>query len=60
MAKLSVQVGIRRTGYLEYKCDTYPEYSMGMIFIVTEEGIHISINLKDVNGVVVTPLKENK
>ncbi|CRY06186.1 Uncharacterised protein [Yersinia enterocolitica] len=60
MAKLSVQVGIRRAGYVEYECDIYPEYSMGMAFIVTTAGVHVAVNLQDVNAIIVTPAKEEK
>ena len=57
-ANYSIQVGVRRAGYLEYESEVMPEYSMGMIFIVTTDGRHISISLEEVVGVCVTPLNK--
>lgn len=58
MAKLNIQIGLRRSGFVEYESSIYPEYSMGMIFIVLEDGRHIAISLQEVCGVVVTPKEE--
>lgn len=55
MANYNIQVGLLRAGYLEYESEILPEYSMGMIFVVTTEGSHIAISLSQVCGVVVTP-----
>lgn len=58
MATLKIQVGLKRTGFVEYESEMLPEYSMGMVFIVANNGNHYAISLSEVSAVTVEPIKE--
>jgi hypothetical protein len=55
-----IEVGIRQLGYLSFESSTYPEFSEGMIFILDTSGKQIVLSLREVMGVITTPVEKEK
>ncbi|MGO3395576.1 MAG: hypothetical protein ACTINL_03655 [Serratia proteamaculans] len=54
--RFEVQVGLRQIGCVTYESTTYPEFSEGMVFIMSTSGEQVAFSLREVCGVITTPI----
>ncbi|WP_025244267.1 hypothetical protein [Candidatus Sodalis pierantonius] len=55
-----IHVGIRHLGCRIFQSLTYPQFSKGMLIIMTTDREQIVFSLSQVDGVITTPVTENE